>query len=30
VRLVRWILGDTLARTRRSHFSRLVRAQAAS
>jgi transposase len=30
VRLVRWILGDTLACTRRSHFSRLVRAQAAS
>jgi len=30
VRLVHWILGDTPARTRRSHFSRLVRAQAAS
>jgi transposase len=30
VRLVHWILGDTPARTRRSHFSRLVRAQVAS
>jgi transposase len=30
VRLVHWILGDTPARIRRSHFSRLIRAQAAS
>jgi transposase len=30
VRLVHWILGDTPARTRRSHFSRLVGAQATS
>ena len=30
VRLVHWILGDTPARTRRSHFSRLAGAQATS
>src|SRR4051794_25209623 len=30
VRLVHWILGDTPVRTRRSHFSRLVQAQAAN
>jgi transposase len=29
VRIVRWVSGDPLARTRRSHFSHLIQAQAA-